>query len=228
MEIGLSKAQVWEMYRKMTLPSSAYSRVTHIMTGDQLPRGAAVTYCLFHNGGAIDDAFANAVHDAFVDNLTPVISDGVSIVETRLKQGPDDTGPTVVHAEVDNGALTGAAASPNVSFLVHKRTALGGRRGRGRLYLPGVLEADVDEGGNVAAARHTAVQDAVIAWRDDINAIVFLTGPVDMMLEHEPPTEWILVDGQPRRSPTGTAPDPSFVTSVSLDTMVATQRRRLR
>lgn len=96
----------------------------------------------------------------------------------------------------------------NCALLVHKRTALGGREGRGRMYMPtGFLtEGDVDGLGNVA----TSVQNnANTRWATTLSTISGLDIP--MVLLHG--------DG---------AILPTLVSSIQADPVIATQRRRLR
>lgn len=107
------------------------------------------------------------------------------------------------------GLAVGASVTPNVALLLHKRTARGGRRGRGRMYLPwAVITSNVDEGGVITPATVTASQTKATQF---LSALSVNTVP--MVLLHNP--------GQSSAGP------PNPVTSLQVDNRVGTQRRRL-
>jgi hypothetical protein len=107
------------------------------------------------------------------------------------------------------GGLTGGAPPPNVAILAHKRTARGGRRGRGRWYLPWYCSAnDLGEDGVLLAAKLTAKQTALNATRAAMAA-----GGNPMVVLHRP--------GHTSPGP------PDVVTNIVVANVVGTQRRRL-
>jgi hypothetical protein len=111
--------------------------------------------------------------------------------------------------------LTLTSFPPNVALLVHKRTARGGRRGRGRMYIPWTLSTtSTGEGGVIAPASLTPMQTACNVWLSSISSGA---GPV--VLLHRPSTP-----GTARPSTPGS---PNVVTSMVVDPLCATQRRRL-
>lgn len=92
------------------------------------------------------------------------------------------------------------------------------------MFLPGVGEAYVSPGGVLTGAKVTAIQAAL----DDYLASMTTTG-VPMVLLHDPSTVWVLEGGQPKRVPVaGAIPAPTPVTGLSISSIVATQRRRVR
>jgi hypothetical protein len=100
-------------------------------------------------------------------------------------------------------------APQNVSFLAKKATAFAGKAFRGRMYLPCVVEGIVDNNGIVGASTITAMNLRLTNLLSNLaSALAF---PAPMVLLHSNP----LID-------------PTTVTSLTMDTMVATQRRRLR
>lgn len=109
------------------------------------------------------------------------------------------------------GSGVQSSPPPNVAVLVQKRTALLGRRGRGRMFFPwGVDESGVDEAGNIETAVRTAYQTG------GANFIAGLASAgLEAVLLHTYPTTG---------SPMAAAPISAFVPSP----IVATQRRRLR
>lgn len=56
------------------------------------------------------------------------------------------------------GSSTGEALPPNNAILLQKRTGLGGRRGRGRSYLPGAVDSGVNEDGTLDGGYQNGVQ----------------------------------------------------------------------
>jgi hypothetical protein len=93
---------------------------------------------------------------------------------------------------------------------VHKRTALGGRKGRGRLFIPwAVADSNVDEAGIIVPATVVTMQTAVTSF---LNGII--TEGMNMVLLHSPDKSGVTVP-------------PTTVSSLVVDGMIATQRRRL-
>lgn len=104
------------------------------------------------------------------------------------------------------GALSGSALPPNNAYLVKKVTGLSGRQYQGRMYIPGVPEASVNEGGFLETADLASLQ---------LNMNQFLaalsTAGYPMVLLHTAPLA-----------------TPTSVTSLIVDTRIGTQRRRMR
>jgi hypothetical protein len=107
------------------------------------------------------------------------------------------------------GALGGSANPQNVATLVRKNTGLGGRRNRGRMFLPGIPEAFTADNGIIAPANVTTLQTAVNLLH---SGALFAASNVDAMvlLHSTPPTT------------------PTVINSLDVQNLVATQRRRLR
>lgn len=119
------------------------------------------------------------------------------------------TGPTVGEINVNvAGTLVADPLPPNSAVLVQKRTALGGRRHRGRMYLPAHYFADsaVDSVGTISGASVTALQTKVDFLRTELAA-----ASIPMVILHS--VSEIL---------------PTLVTSTPVESLIATQRRRLR
>jgi hypothetical protein len=71
-----------------------------------------------------------------------------------------------------NGALAGEISPAQVTALIQKRTTLSGRARRGRLYLSGLRDIDVEGGAGVLVpAYHTTLQTAFDQFLSDIQAI---------------------------------------------------------
>lgn len=149
-------------------------------------------------------------------SLFTILDNSVQLQNTRVSIGTDG-GEDIVGASPQLVACTGSFVSPppNVAVLVHKTTARGGRRGRGRMYIPWCLAtASITEGGVVLTADVTRIQNAVIAWAAQVAT---LSGPV--VLLHRP--------SGPEVTPPTTPGPPNVVTGWRVDPLIATQRRRL-
>ena len=106
----------------------------------------------------------------------------------------------------------GAQSVPqNSAFLARKSSALGGRRNRGRMYIPSVPEGDVDSAGVVLSATVTTwnVNLAAMMPGGSIHTAFGFLG--DAVILHE----------------TGSQ-TPTTMTDLAMQNRIATQRRRLR
>lgn len=188
----------------MALPIG-YCRATLLFGGGAQPTGAAVVLG-FDNGTAGAPAIVgDAIYQAWQAECLPLQNDTTDFVGVLVKFGPESVGPSGLFSEVNSGGATGSAATPNVAYLAHKNTLLGGRQGRGRMYIPGVSEDDVDGAGNLDTGVVTAWTDAL---EEFFGACAFLG------LEH------VLLHGDELT--------PTPVANTTCDGRVATQRRRLR
>lgn len=129
----------------------------------------------------------------------------INLVTVRVKEASGDIS---IHEETVNipGFNSGAVAPPQVSVLVQKSTGLAGRSKRGRMYIPAIVETQIDDGGNIIAANLTGMQNAMDAFLADL-----ATNGVTMYLLHDDPLE-----------------SATLVTALNVAPKVATQRRRLR
>lgn len=185
--------------------------------GDAEPM--AVTY-----GVEIDPAsppadvstLATDLRGAFTAEMLPVLDGIISMLQTEVswQQSAPPTPPLIgVASGGGSGAgTTGSVLPQNTAFLVHKRTPVGGRGGRGRLYFPGVDESVCSDLGVLTSAWQTTFNAALSDWLIAVNAIA---GVIGMCLFH---------DSGGIFAPS----DPFPITSLTLDPSVATQRRRLR
>lgn len=205
-----------------TIPAG-FGQVTFTFNGSGVPTGAAVTLG-FEVGGGVNAAIAATDFKTnWQTNMMPPLVQNTGLASVLVKLGPNDTGPSAIVASTVAGSDLSAQAPANVAYLIHKTTNEGGRRGRGRMYLPGVDETEVDQGGNVSAGKVTALQAAINAFHTQAIA----DGCVPYLL-HEPEQVWVLVNGQPKRQSVGAAPAPTEIQTFPVATVVATQRRRQR
>lgn len=144
-------------------------------------------------------------------SLNSIMDNTVTMTAVRVSLGTDGTADLVyvLATTVVGGQTITSALPPNCAVLIHKATARGGRRGRGRMYLPWTIaEGFVDEAGVVTGSEITKHNAAVSAWQAAMTA-----GGNPLVLLHSPGRTSI------------PAPDP--ITNMSTDRLVATQRRRI-
>lgn len=208
----------------MTIPDG-FGQATILMGGTAAPLGAAMVFGTVRNIELTAEEHATAIFDIIADSNVGEAPTTLTFESCVYKFGPDETGATGISTDIPRaGVNSSAAASPQNAYLLTKSTALGGRRGKGRLFLPGVIEERVSQSGAITPV-------VVETLTDNWNGILanLETAGVPMVLLHGPSTEWVLVGGQPRRVPiAGEIPEPTPVTSIACSSTVATQRRRVR
>lgn len=162
------------------------------------------------------DDLSSIVGDFFQSCMAPQYTyDGITIAV-------GDASGDVYFESVQNagpGTLGANALTQNVASLFKKSTASGGRRNRGRMFIPGPAETTVDAAGSWdSVVRDTLNGEAVtfLASLAAINNNMVILHPARPAPEPKPVPEAI-----PEAPPTE-------VTSLVLDPRVATQRRRLR
>lgn len=168
---------------------------------------------------AVDQSLANSLHNSFVTHMIPALAAAYTFMSVHLLGrsdavnlvAVDSTQPPAVGTR--SGSLIGNLGSPQVAALIRKHTAFAGKAQRGRLYWPGVAEGDVDGHGKLTGAVVTALESAVDAWFSNVNTYA------QHMLGHSCFHE----DDQPPCQPIPWTP----ITHLSVDDVVATQRRRL-
>jgi len=155
---------------------------------------------------------AGSLQSAFLasGSMKSILDSSATLTAVRVSLGTDGTADLVtVLSTSQAGGMVGVTTPPNVAVLVHKSTSRGGRRGRGRMYLPWCAQAtQIDEAGQVNATLLTTLNAAMLAWK-----VALTAANCPLVLLHGPGKTGI------------PAPDP--VTSLSCDRLAATQRRRL-
>lgn len=117
-----------------------------------------------------------------------------------------------VASTTPGAGATGASLPPNCAVLIHKRTARGGRRGRGRMFMPWfVSEGNVGENGQLTTTIVNSTNTVLTTWLGFLNS-----GDHPMVVFHTPSED-----------PAHPAGPPDVVTSLSADPLISTQRRRL-
>lgn len=158
------------------------------------------------------DGNAFAIHGALTASGRPCVAGNMVVGWTYLGVRTlemDDTGP--ISGQFDGnviGSATGNPTPPNVAVLVRKATASGGRRNRGRMYLPPIYpgEENIGPNGTIAATQLGEVSTRWNAFRTAMTSAVL---PIVLFHSESPFT-------------------PTPVTNFVVQAQVATQRRRLR
>ena len=193
----------------MIIPDD-YAQANIRFTGIALPYGAEITLGFSINAFAGDpaDLAASIITNIGASDLQSLVATGTSISSILVKYGPNETGPMaeVVASIACNGGVGGE--SPAAAALVKKNTAHGGRRGRGRFYLPDVPSSAFGVGGLCSGAYQASANDIVNDFLDKMT-----TDGLGMVVLH---------------GPDHATETPYLVTSLFFDPRIATQRRRNR
>lgn len=126
----------------------------------------------------------------------------------RTETGTSDPSAPIL-GEFTGGEIGSGGAEllpPNNSFLVKKNTALGGRKNRGRAFIPHVQEDEVDGNGNIDSVFVENAQDAFITFNTAVGTALEVTAGV---LLHTDPAD-----------------TPTPLVSGTWSSKIATQRRR--
>lgn len=185
-----------------------YSQVNMIFTGAPVPNGAQMTFAVHNPTEESPATIAAAVSASWVTNLKSFFDSNSSLSTIRVKNGPTATGPAADAAGPGAGSAANTCVAPNTAILIRKLTGFGGHAATGRMYMPCVDEAWIDEGGDVGGATLAALQTAYSDFKDDIETSGF---------------DWVLL-----HSSTDPFLTPTFVLSLAVQSKAATQRRRLR
>lgn len=188
-----------------------FAQVTIPMRHASLARAANVVFGVDAAGQPDANLLADAVQGTFATAMNGLFDSQVTIGPATTTVGQDGGGEPVVGVAggTNTGGRSGETLPSNVAALLVKRTARGGRRGRGRMYLPWALsDTEVDDVGILTGAALTKLSTAGTALRTNL-----ATANIPMVILH---------------SLGATNPgDPNEVTSLLGDPRVATQRRRL-
>lgn len=188
----------------MIIPAG-FGQANFLFGGISAPLGAAVTLAFSNDDGASALEVAENLGSMFAVRITPNLSSGITQTGCLVKLGPNATGPSAFEAFAALGTQAAAGLTPAVAYLVRKNTALGGREGRGRMFIPGGVESALDNSGNVISGTLAGLQAAFNNLFADMVA-----GFVPPVLLHNSATV------------------PTDITSFSVDSRAATQRRRQR
>lgn len=196
---------------------AGYSQVQLPLSHALSLRSALVTWGVDSSDAAGDFVqLADDMVAVFEDAFAGELASDVTIGPATVRAGTDGGDPlAVTGSQTGVGLETAAIAPSNVALLIKKATGTGGRRGRGRMYIPWIVQdAAVDEVGMIAGGSLPAYQGDATDFHADLAAGTTGTWATPMVLLHD-------------SSGAGPEPGPSTVTGLTVDGMVANQRRRL-
>lgn len=205
---------VWAFSFRSTVSGRPHYNVTHIqmgtfgLTGDQDDKIEQIVASYQRN-----------ILEFLTDN---VVFQGCDFFDMKPGGGRSGSVPPIVGWNTQGKQQTNAAP-PNVCYLIHKVTNDRPRgRSDGRMYLSGVHEGEVDNGGNITPGWRGIVQPYLDQWFADVDS-----GTLDPTVE----VRFKVLETTEASREKGDAPvtiGNRKVTSLRLDPKVATQRRRLR
>lgn len=190
----------------------------HSFEGDSEPMVVTFGHDISEWGGD-EQSCVNNLFGAWATFVCPVLTNAMALQRVTLYVGSDGPEHDVFdseNAEPAPGTVNAQATIPNTAMLVRKRTDLAGRRGRGRIYLPGIRSDALTEPGLWTSTILGNVNDAFADWLDDLitapGAEAFPTPPVILH----------------RSEGEGVEPAPTPIAVLVAEERAATQRKRLR
>lgn len=168
-------------------------------------------------------AVANGILKCWDQEIGQHMNQSVSSQQVILTIGQGTDPPVKAYSNIGllNSGSTTAKLPQNCALLVDKLTALGGRRNRGRMYVPSVLaEGDVSDTGNITNSALTLLQTSFN------NFFEFMQNGSDLTQFQPALAETPMqVLHRPGISVVGT---PTPVSSLRVQPVITTQRKRLR
>lgn len=194
-----------------------FAQVTVPLRQANVVRAAVITYGIDIDAwtGSFSD-LANWMTLDFDFAWGSTLDSSVTIGPSTVTIGQDGTDNITVPGDViATGNSDYTSPPPNVAVLVRKNTLLGGRRNRGRIYIPwAVNRLSIGETGIIDAAAVTDRQTDAGQWMTALDGTHGGNGPTPMVILHS--------SGQT------TVPPPTDVSGLVVEARVATQRRRNR
>lgn len=167
---------------------------------------AANVIALVKIGGNFVQATIDEIAQGWHDFVTEFMSDDwyVQGEETFYDLSSDPHPELIADTATDVGTDTSDALPPQVALVLSLKASSGGRRGRGRIYLPGVPDSSVSAGGAVDSGFVNDTLDGFSDWASLCASLGWL------------PAVYSRTDGVVRA-----------VTTIYISPFVDTQRRRM-
>ena len=191
-------------------PLYAEARFIQRMTGDPDPWICTLGIDCTSTPGGFQEV-ADDLKAAWTSRILIGQQNTLRLERVDLAVGQDGGEPVIFTSPGGaQGGLAGNVLPQNCAVLVQKRTDLGGRRNRGRMFVPAMLgENVVDNVGVITPAARTDFQTQFNNFYADI-----IAAGVDPVILHS--------EGL------STVPAPTPIDNFLVDGVIATQRRRLR
>ena len=182
---------------------------------------ALLTYACHNTSSSNPQAIADAVQTAFNDNIPPNLDNNVTAGRPTIQLGNGTAVPEVAIASgaTVDGSVSAEFPPPTVAVLAKKVTGLGGRKNRGRLYIPWAAdEAAVAESGQIDSGQVSDLQVTFTAWLADL-----VTADLPMVIANRT----ISIDPDTLKPYVSAFTLGADVTQLLCENYVATQRRRM-
>jgi hypothetical protein len=177
-----------------------------------------VTFAFNDSTATTAQASADSLQALAASHFADQLDTDASLMRTTTLKGNGSTAFTVGTsiAAPTPGQNLMSSTTPNCAILVQKRTALGGRQGRGRVYVPfSINESQVDETGRLLASYVTQMQA-------DMDDYLFGYGGTMVIANRLYDLPWT----NPARQLLAVSKG-ALVTALTVAPMIATQRRRM-
>lgn len=153
--------------------------------------------------------YCDLVQSNFIGTWETSFPNDCTLGPLTMRLGQDGPDPLVVIASgTDTGTNTADFLPQNIALLIQKRSILGGRRNRGRMFMPVLTEDGVNEVGQLTPTQQASYQGIAADWLEAYNGE---DGLGEMVILH-----------------TAAPSDPTPVAALVVSGTAATQRRRLR
>lgn len=192
-------------------PGFANLALKHRITGDPEEMVCNLGVDLSSFTGSGQDV-ANEAYGAWAEAMEASLPNTASFSGVTAYIGQDGSDPLVFEsggADVP-GTSSGSSIPPNVAVIIRKSTELGGRAGRGRMFFPGVSEGLITPAGVLDGTLVDQIQGDIEDFV--VNLGTLPSGELGPVLLHT----------------SGSVIPPTPIVSFTVDTLVGSQRRRLR
>lgn len=173
---------------------------------------------LYFTGVALDTTSLSDLATSFDTHWNALVldqlSEDLSVTEYVVADQSDINGPvfTRVPGTLEIGGVASPALSNQIAFCVSLRTANRGRSFRGRIYLPGIPAASMDDANHLVPAIATNIANLVFNALDQVTVD---TGALPVVVSR-------FTAGEPRTTGIATP----MVSAIAVDNVVDSQRRR--
>ena len=160
----------------------------------------------YSHAGVNPSGHAQVLAEAFRDSVMTITpwSNNLLVKDVSCKENPGGVSGSFTISQP--GISADKALPPQICVLVRKNTDQGGRPGRGRMYMPGLTDAQTLEGGFIVPSSVTLINGEFGDFRTSIGL-----SDLPMVVLHSNP-----------------ALAPANVITLSVQDVLATQRRRIR
>jgi hypothetical protein len=137
--------------------------------GSQYSQNVIHYIVIAQNGGFTDQEAATALSAQWGMAFKKLMAPFASFVGVKVQRlSPTLTQPVIGNANAGAGTIAGDMMSPQTCGLVSKKTDVGGRKGRGRLYIPFPSEADNAAQGIPGPTYLTSSNDVAVLLTTDV------------------------------------------------------------